>query len=157
MQTDGRPASYFDIWSIPSGKFRWYLTLLLTSGTAVCGYLIYGDVGNPEYVTGQMLVRAILTNIIISYTGAAIGSVVLIQWSEMIMVLVHFLREQTRKLQEQRKERERLMEETRAQGRAEGHAEGSSQTHAQWESWNQRRIAAERGGQSFDEPPPMLG
>ena len=150
MRNTEKSEPHYDIWSIPSRKGRWYVTLLLTSGSALCGYLIYRDVNNPEYATGQALARAILTDSIVSYTGAAIGSLVLIQWGEMIMVLTHFLREQTRKLKEQREERERQREQTLAQGRNEGRAEAQ----AEWLAWNRRRLVAEQAGQPFDEPPP---
>lgn len=70
------------------------------------------------------------------------------------MVLTHFLREQTRKLREQREERERQVEEILAQGHAQGHAEGRAEAQAEWLAWNQRRLTAERAGHPFDEPPP---
>lgn len=166
MSRNENPEEHRGIWSISASKFRWYVTMLLTSGSAVCGYLVYSDIVNPELTAGPTLVRAIITDIILSYTGAAIGSLVIIQWSELIMVLTHFLREQTRKLQDQRKERERLMAETRAQGlkqgraqgleqgRAQGLEQGRAETNAEWIAWNQRRLAAEGVGQPFDELPP---
>lgn len=154
MRSPPNSEPHYDIWSIPSGKVRWYVSLLLTSGSALCGYLIYGDVNNPAHTTGQALAKAILTDVIVSYTGAAVGSLVLIQWGEMIMVLTHFLREQTRKLKEQREERERRREEILAQGHAQGHAQGRAEVQSEWLAWNQRRLAAERDAQPFDEPPP---
>ncbi len=45
-----------------------------------------------------------------------------------------------------RQEAEQRREEARARGRAENQAE--------WEAWNERRIAAEANGEPFDEPPP---
>ena len=72
------------------------------------------------------------------------------------MVLVHFLKEQTRKLQEQRLERERLNAERLAKLQAEGRVEGRAETHAAWESWNRRRLDAEQAGEPFDESPPVL-
>lgn len=168
MRNDGNPQSRYDIWSIPSGKFRWYVSLLLTVGSAVCGFLIYGDWNNPEHETYQELTKAVITDVIISYTGAAIASLVLIQWGETIMVLVHFLKEKTRKLREEREERERLIAEARQwareqgivqgleQGREQGLEQGRAEVHAQWESWNLRRLAAESAGEPFDEPPPAF-
>ena len=39
-------------------------------------------------------------------------------------------------------------------GRAEGIEAGRDKAMAEWMAWNQRRLAAERAGQAFDEPPP---
>ena len=52
------------------------------------------------------------------------------------------------KRDEWRERRRRRQEERRQEGRRE--------THAQWEAWNTRRLAAERNGAEFDEPPPSL-
>lgn len=34
--------------------------------------------------------------------------------------------------------------------------EGRREAYAEWEAWNTRRLAAERNGGAFDEPPPSL-
>ena len=56
------------------------------------------------------------------------------------------------------RQRERLREEGRTEGRTEGRdegrAEGRESLAAEIESWNRRRLEAERRGQPFDEPPP---
>ena len=39
-------------------------------------------------------------------------------------------------------------------GRSEGIEVGRSETQREWARWNERRIAAERRGDKFDEPPP---
>ena len=36
----------------------------------------------------------------------------------------------------------------------EGKLEGRQETHRQWVAWNERRKAAERSGEPFDEPHP---
>ena len=41
-----------------------------------------------------------------------------------------------------------------AKGRAEGRAEGRAKRHAEWKSWNERRLQAEARGEPFDEPSP---
>ena len=41
-----------------------------------------------------------------------------------------------------------------AKGRVEGHAEGRSRERERWESWNRTRMAAEKQGRKFTEPPP---
>lgn len=52
-----------------------------------------------------------------------------------------------------RKRRENL-EAGRAEGQAEGRAKGLEEANAAWQEWNRRRMAAEAGGQQFDESPP---
>ena len=42
----------------------------------------------------------------------------------------------------------------REEGRREGREEGREETQRVWEAWNERRIAAERDGEPFAEPPP---
>ena len=39
-------------------------------------------------------------------------------------------------------------------GKAEGRQEGRQEERQEWDTWNTRRIQAERRGQPFDEPPP---
>ena len=41
-----------------------------------------------------------------------------------------------------------------AVGRFEGREEGEASANRRWAEWNDRRIAAERAGVPFDEPPP---
>lgn len=47
-------------------------------------------------------------------------------------------------------------EEAREEGREEGRKEGSAETQTRWQGWNERRLAAEREGLPFTEPPPAL-
>ena len=50
----------------------------------------------------------------------------------------------------------RRYEAGRAEGKAEGKEEGRTEAWEAWEAWNQRRLAAEKAGQPFNEPPPEL-
>ena len=50
----------------------------------------------------------------------------------------------------------RRYEAGRAEGKAEGKEEGRTEAWQAWESWNQRRLAAEKEGRPFNEPPPEL-
>ena len=50
--------------------------------------------------------------------------------------------------------REQGHEEGREEGRQEGRQEATREVHQSWEAWNQRRLAAERAGRTFTEPPP---
>ena len=49
--------------------------------------------------------------------------------------------------------RKRLWQE---EAREEGRKEGSAETQTRWLGWNERRLAAEREGLPFTEPPPSL-
>lgn len=45
-------------------------------------------------------------------------------------------------------------EKGREEGREEGRAEAREEVQLAWEAWNERRLAAEREGLPFTEPPP---
>ena len=38
--------------------------------------------------------------------------------------------------------------------KAEGREQGRAESRAEWRAWNERRLAAEREGREFAEPPP---
>ncbi len=63
---------------------------------------------------------------------------------------------QDRRTKRIQKARNEGAEEGRAQGRAQGTTEGQARTHAMWEEWNNRRMAAEATGARFDELPPTV-
>ena len=44
--------------------------------------------------------------------------------------------------------------EGREEGRVEGREQGLAEARAEWQAWNERRLAAEREGREFIEPPP---
>ncbi len=46
--------------------------------------------------------------------------------------------------------------EKRRQWQEERRREGRQAAFEEWEAWNARRLAAERNGSDFDEPPPSL-
>ena len=48
----------------------------------------------------------------------------------------------------------KIREEGSEQGREQGRKQGSAEAHARWETWNERRLAAEAKGEPFDEPTP---
>ena len=65
-----------------------------------------------------------------------------------LMILSNYLHNRfVRPLIEKRKEEEELR-------RAQGVAIGKAEVHAEWRSWNQRRLEAESKGEQFTEPPP---
>ncbi len=50
--------------------------------------------------------------------------------------------------------REQGRTEGREQGRTEGRDQGRAEARAEWHAWNECRLAAEREGREFAEPPP---
>lgn len=72
------------------------------------------------------------------------------------MVLSNYLHNRFVKplIEKRRQEMERRLAESTAQGIAEGMVQGRAQIHAEWSSWNQRRLEAEISGEPFTEPPP---
>ena len=49
---------------------------------------------------------------------------------------------------------EEWLEKRREKQREADIAEGRAEANARWEAWNNRRIAAEKNNEPFDEPPP---
>ena len=48
----------------------------------------------------------------------------------------------------------RRIKQLKDEGREEGREEGQRELQREWVAWNERRKAAERAGEPFDEPPP---
>ncbi|MYC30507.1 MAG: hypothetical protein F4X65_10535 [Chloroflexi bacterium] len=64
------------------------------------------------------------------------------------MIISAILRERNR-----RKDLEELRKAVKG-GREEGRLEGRQEVQALWETWNRRRLEAERHGERFNETPP---
>ena len=50
--------------------------------------------------------------------------------------------------------REQGRVEGRVEGQVEGREQGLAEARAEWQAWNERRLAAERAGREFTEPTP---
>ena len=70
------------------------------------------------------------------------------------MVLAEMFREYRQKKQEKRVKEERA--QGLAEGRNQGLAEGRAELQARWESWNNKRLEAEKNNLPFTELPPSL-
>ena len=101
--------------------------------------------------------------------GAAGLALLTIEGPQTLMVVADYLRkklieplEEKRRAEAERRRAEteerlaRIREESRAAGRAEGRAEAEAEMRTAWETWNERRMAAEAAGEPFDEPPPGI-
>ena len=76
--------------------------------------------------------------------GAALGlTLVTAEIIGGIMVIADYLREKMRERRLKQAERD--------------FAKGSAQANAKWRAWYERRLASERLGQEFTEPPPDDG
>ena len=51
---------------------------------------------------------------------------------------------------------EEWLEKRREKRREADLAEGRAEERARWVAWNNRRIAAEKNNEPFDEPPPRI-
>ena len=81
--------------------------------------------------------------------GASLGIALFIAiMSEGIGYMVLLIPRRIKELKDQGRE------EGRKEGREEGREEGRKDANRRWMAWNQRRMAAERDGLPFDEPPP---
>ena len=48
-----------------------------------------------------------------------------------------------------------VIEAHKAEGRVEGREQGLAEARAEWQAWNERRLAAQREGREFTEPTPQ--
>ncbi len=125
------------IWSVRAevrNLYSWLFTSLMLAGI---GYLFAnGSAKTLEEFWGLVATLSIATATVSLVTTEIGGSsMVIASWA-------------LDKRDEYREKRRRRREERRQEGRREAYAE--------WEAWNTRRLAAERNGSAFDEPPPSL-
>ena len=171
------------IWTIPLSWRALYFGLFTAYALAGIGFLIWYHVFEYTEDSWQQTILSITQGIGVNTVGAAGLALLTIEGPQTIMVVAHYLRkklieplEEKRRIEAERRRAEAeerlntIREASRAaglaegrvegrveglaEGRAEGHAEGEAQARAAWEAWNERRLAAEAGGESFDEPPP---
>ncbi len=117
--------------------------------------------------TAAQTVMAIIRSTGAVTVGAAGISLVTMEAPRIVMVVADYftkrwlnplkekIREEALEKERLREEaREKLREEGREEGRAEGRKEGRVEMNTAWQTWNERRMAAESDGEPFDEPPP---
>ena len=109
----------------------------------VADELTYGSHGRNAEVLSAVLGRIAPVPII-----AATSAMILLEGVRNLMVLSNYLHNRFVKplIEKRREEMEQQRAEDRDQGRAESHAE--------WRSWNERRLEADSKGEPFTEPPP---
>lgn len=118
------------IWSVRAevrNLYSWLFTALMLAGS---GYIFASGIAKTlEDFWGLVATLSIATATISLVTTEIGGS---------IMVIASWALDK----------RDEWREKRRQEGRREAYAE--------WEAWNTRRVAAERNGGDFDEPPPSL-
>ena len=138
------------IWSIPLARRALYFGLFTVYAMAGIGFLLWYEVFENTSDTWQETILSITQGIGVTTVGAAGLALLTIEGPQTIMVVADYLR---KKLIEPLEERRRQEAQRREQ---EVRAEGRAETQAAWEAWNERRMAAEAGGEPFDEPPPGI-
>ena len=84
------------------------------------------------------------------------STIVSVETGRLVMVLAQRMADRLKERREQRREKqEKLRAELIAEGMAEGMAKGRSELAFEVAAWNERRLAAEARGESFEEPPPI--
>ena len=140
----------------------WVICLLTIIWTALTAWgevssRRHADILDTALAVGSNAADSVPLIIIYSIMGVMVGNFIL---GGGIMIMARATKDYLYgKIERQR---ERLREEGRTEGRDEGRAEGRDEGRAEGreslaaeiESWNRRRLEAERRGQPFDEPPP---
>lgn len=130
------------------GKF---LILFLLQFLTFSGFLAYHEVTAVPTDAITTMLAILLGMASLSFLSAT-NTIVAVEGGEMLVE--RYLR---RRYQAGLKEgEEKGKAEGREEGKAEGLAEGRSEAWNEWQSWNQRRLEAEKEGRSFTEPPPSL-
>jgi hypothetical protein len=133
------------IWSVPPGLRAFYFAQFTLLTLAGIGVLVWYEVFVNTADTPAQTMMAIIRSTGAVTVGAAGISLVIMEAPRIVMVVAdYFTKRWLNPL------KEKLREEARAEGRAEGRAE----INTAWQTWNERRMAAEANGEPFDEPPP---
>ena len=129
------------IWSVPPGLRALYFAQFTLWTLAGIGVLVWYEVFVNTSDTASQTMMAIIRSTGTVTVGAAGISLVTMEAPRIVMVVAdYFTKRWLNPL------KEKLREEARAEGRAE--------MNTAWQTWNERRMAAEANGDPFDEPPP---
>ena len=124
------------------------------------GFLVWYHILEQDSDSWPETILSITQGIGVNTVGAAGLALLTIEGPNTVMVVAHYLRKrlieplEERRRQEAEQRQREAREKGLAEGLAEGRVKGEAQAQAAWEAWNERRLAAEAGGESFDEPPP---
>ena len=145
------------IWTIPLAWRALYFGLFTLYAFAGIGFLLWYEVFERTVDSWPETINSITQGIGVTTVGAAGLALLTIEGPQTLMVVAHYLRKKLIEPLEERRRQEAQQREEEARHREEeARAEGEAQTQAVWVAWNERRIAAEARGESFDEPPPEI-
>ena len=155
-QTHSREEDRESIWSIPPARRALYFGLFTLYALAGIGFLVWYHVFEDRLDTWPETILSIIQGIGVNTVGAAGLALLTIEGPNTVMVVGDYLRKKLiEPLEERRRqEAEQRQRAAREKGLAEGRAEGRAESQAEWGAWNERRMAAEANGETFDEPPP---
>ena len=127
------------IWSVSKGVKHVYFALFIGQYVAGTIWTVVPGVASASALWDDLSSLAIT---------AAAGSLVVTETGRYLMVLAAAF--------EEWREKRRLEQIARAVAAAEAVAvvKGRSESDAEWDAWNQRRLDAEQRGEPFAEPPP---
>ena len=129
------------IWSVPPGLRAFYFAQFTLLTLAGIGVLVWYEVFVNTDDTPAQTMMAIIRSTGAVTVGAAGISLVIMEAPRIVMVVAdYFTKRWLNPL------KEKLREEARAEGRTE--------INTAWQTWNERRMAAEANGEPFDEPSP---
>ena len=154
------------IWSVPSEWLAAYVILFDTVCTIGVAYVIWYHIAVRSGDSVHDTILGIFTGIVTVGIASALLCYLTVDLGKNAMVLGTYLenwlkRREARRLAEAIAEAKvRATQEALARGHAEGLARGRADVIAELSvlirEWNERRLAAERKGEKFDEPPPSL-
>ena len=123
------------IWSVSRGVKHVYFALFIGQFTAGTIWTVVQGVASAAALWDALSSLAITV---------AAGSMVITETGRYLMVLAAAFEEW----------REKRRQEQIARAVAVAVVKGRSESDAEWDAWNQRRLQAEQRGEPFDEPPP---
>lgn len=139
-------ANAFDVLIRRNG---WFLAAFYTLWAVLAGLLSYARVTTAE-ATPLAWPGIVIIAIVAAAVTVGVAFPLAFGLVEGIpMVLAKLYRDLVRQ-----EGREEGLEEGREQGREEGREQGREEANRAWETWNERREAANRDGRPFTEPPP---
>ncbi len=141
-----RPSNHVSVWSVAARDARMFFGLAGALWLAALVQIVYNTAKAwPSAAPWPDAALAVLADLGTVGVGAAIVSMLLARAVNTVGgILLSLYQAMVNRFVIP------VIEEHEARGRAEGR----DKAMAEWAAWNQRRLAAERAGQAFDEPPP---
>ncbi len=140
------------IWSIPKSEQATSSASPQRIFFAGLAFLAYHETLVLKTGESATIIRNIIAQTAVTGAAAAVLSLATAEGGRLAMVVARYIEE--RYLNPLRAKRIKREEEAMRKIREEGRKQGSAEAHARWETWNERRLAAEAKGEPFNEPTP---